>query len=79
MSYGGWFDSEAIESERVDADREMAEASERARAEYALIRAGKCRHRLGGQSRSAGNGHLCPTDLAAAQSVPSSAATAARC
>jgi hypothetical protein len=65
MSDGGWFDSEAIESERLDADREMSEAAEAARREHALIKAGKCRHRMGGQSRSVSNGHLCPTDLAA--------------
>ena len=66
MSEGGWFDAEAIEDERRDADMEMVEATREARAIRAQIKAGRCPHKFGGQLRSTDNAALCPADLAAA-------------
>ena len=57
---------EALESERFEADCEMAEAERVARAVRASIKAGRCPHRFGGQLRSADNAAMCPPDLAAA-------------
>jgi hypothetical protein len=42
---GGWFDQEAIDSERMDADMEMAELEQRGRR-HALARC-RCGHQRG--------------------------------
>jgi hypothetical protein len=44
MNEGGWFDSEAIETERHDADAEMAELESVGRAHSAARKAGRCTH-----------------------------------
>jgi hypothetical protein len=41
---GGWFDEEAIEAERLDADMEMAELQRSARQAEADRKRGRCHH-----------------------------------